>query len=96
MARRRRHWAPPLADATGLSFEDESFDYVVSCLMLHHTVEWPTALVEMHRVLKPRGRLLGYDLTATRLARIVHWADWSPHRLITPTELADADQSTLR
>lgn len=75
------------ADATQLPFAGASFDYVVSYLMLHHVVQWPAAVTEMHRVLKPGGRILGYDLTATRLARVVHWADRSPHRLLTPTEL---------
>lgn len=78
---------PRLADATELSCDDASFDYVVSYLMLHHVVEWVAALAETHRVLKPGGRLLGYDLTATRLARVVHWVDRSPYRLISPTDL---------
>lgn len=75
------------ADVTRLPFPDESFDSVVSYLMLHHVVEWPAALTEMRRVLKPGGRVLGYDLTATRLARVVHWVDRSPYNLLGPSEL---------
>src|SRR4051794_21032436 len=34
------------ADATALPFADESFDIVLSWVMLHHTVQWETALAE--------------------------------------------------
>jgi len=72
------------ADATRLPFDDASFDFVVSYLMLHHVVNWKTALTEIHRVLRPGGQLVGYDLTNTRLARLIHVVDRSPHRLISP------------
>lgn len=75
------------ADATRLPFPDDSFDYCVSHLMLHHVVGWETALAEVRRVLRPAGRFVGYDLTDTRLARAVHIVDRSPHRLLTPGEL---------
>jgi len=51
------------ADASGLPFDDASFDAVVSLLMLHHVGHWRTALAEAARVLRPGGRLVGYDLT---------------------------------
>ncbi|MBN6811596.1 MULTISPECIES: class I SAM-dependent methyltransferase [Kocuria] len=72
------------ADATRLPFEDESFDTVVSFLMLHHVIEWEHAVVEGSRVLRPGGALVGYDLLASRMASLVHRADRSPHRLIDP------------
>jgi ubiquinone/menaquinone biosynthesis C-methylase UbiE len=50
------------ADATALPFVDGSFDTVVSFIMLHHTVEWEKALAEATRVLRPAGKLIGYDL----------------------------------
>lgn len=75
------------ADATGLPFPDESFDYCVSNLMLHHVLGWKRALTEVHRILRPGGYLIGYDLTATCLARTIHIVDRSPHRLIAPGEL---------
>ena len=50
------------ADATSLPFGDGRFDLVLSCAMLHHVVDWERALSEASRVLKPGGRLVGFDL----------------------------------
>ncbi|MEV4241607.1 methyltransferase domain-containing protein [Nocardia sp. NPDC049737] len=46
--------------AESLTAEDDSFDVVANCLMLHHLPEdlRATALTEMRRVLRPGGRLL--------------------------------------
>ncbi|WP_433684706.1 class I SAM-dependent methyltransferase [Nocardia sp. CA-119907] len=46
--------------AESLSAQDNSFDVVANCLMLHHLPEdlRATALAEMRRVLRPGGRLL--------------------------------------
>lgn len=82
------------ADVTDLRFGDSSFDFVASYLMLHHVIEWRRALSETARVLRPGGRLVGYDLTATRAARLVHWADRSPHQLVLADELSAALDST--
>lgn len=50
-----------LGDATGLPFAADSFDAVVSVMVLHQT-QLELALVEMRRVLRPGGLLidLGY------------------------------------
>ncbi|MBN9375699.1 MAG: class I SAM-dependent methyltransferase [Cellulomonas sp.] len=77
------------ADVTNLPFEPASFDAVTSYLMLHHVIDWTEALTQIAQVLRPGGALIGYDLTDTRLARVVHRADGSPHRILTPAELAD-------
>ncbi|WP_235536142.1 class I SAM-dependent methyltransferase [Nocardioides sp. Root190] len=77
------------ADVTAMTFEDASFDYVTSYLMLHHVIEWKTALAETRRVLRPGGQLLGYDLTDTPTARWIHRLDRSPHRLLRRDDLAD-------
>jgi ubiquinone/menaquinone biosynthesis C-methylase UbiE len=76
------HAAARQGDATQLPFDDETFDFVVSFLMLHHVVDWEKAIAEVARVLRPGGIFTGYDLTASRAASWVHLADRSPHRLI--------------
>ncbi|MHC9293605.1 class I SAM-dependent methyltransferase [Mycobacterium sp. LTG2003] len=75
------------ADATDLPFADDSFDSVLSCLMLHHIVEWESAIAEIARVLRPGGVFTGYDLVRSPLATAVHRLDRSPFRLVTPDEL---------
>jgi len=74
------------ADATQLPFAAGSFDSVVSCLMLHHIIDWETAVAEVARVLRPGGFFVGYDLVRTPLATAFHRADRSPFRLINPDE----------
>ena len=53
-------------DATALPFSNDSFDSVVSCLMLHHIIDWERAVAEVARVLRPGGTFVGYDLSARR------------------------------
>jgi ubiquinone/menaquinone biosynthesis C-methylase UbiE len=50
-------------DATALAFPAESFDFAYALNVLHHIAEYPRALAEMHRVLKPGGRLYIQDLS---------------------------------
>ncbi len=45
------------ASAEGLPFEDSSFDAVLCSLSLQFFADKPTAVREMHRVLRPGGRL---------------------------------------
>jgi ubiquinone/menaquinone biosynthesis C-methylase UbiE len=71
------------ADATSLPFADRQFDAVVSFLMLHHVIDWEHALSEAARVLRPGGRLFGYDLVDSWPAETLHRLDGSPHRIAT-------------
>ncbi|MEO6885675.1 MAG: class I SAM-dependent methyltransferase [Jatrophihabitantaceae bacterium] len=64
-----------IGDATALPFTDESFDTVVSFLMLHHVGAWESAVAEVGRVLRPGGRFLGYDLPDSAISRTIHHAD---------------------
>jgi ubiquinone/menaquinone biosynthesis C-methylase UbiE len=75
------------ADAIALPFPDASFDVVLSWVMLHHTVEWERAMSESIRVLRPGGSLVGYDLLATRLLRLLHRRHGAGIRLMTVPEL---------
>ena len=75
------------ADTTRLPFDDDRFDAAVSLLMLHHVLDWQSAIGELARVLRPGGRLVGYDLTASRSAKALHLVDRSPHQLIDAEEL---------
>jgi 2-polyprenyl-3-methyl-5-hydroxy-6-metoxy-1,4-benzoquinol methylase len=44
------------ADAENLAFEDNTFDFVYSWGVLHHTPRTQKTIEEVHRVLKPGGR----------------------------------------
>jgi ubiquinone/menaquinone biosynthesis C-methylase UbiE len=78
------------ADATALPFADDSFDTVLSWIMLHHTMAWERALAEAARVLKPGGRLVGYDLLASRPFELLHQAEGEEHQMIRRGQLEPA------
>lgn len=63
------------ADAAALPFQDGRFDLVLSAAMLHHVIEWDKALAEAVRVLRPGGRLVGYDLLDSVPVRLAHIAE---------------------
>jgi len=44
--------------ALPLPFDDESFDVVLASLVLHYLRDWEAPLAELHRVLRPGGRLV--------------------------------------
>lgn len=54
-------------DATHLSFQDVSFDLVVSQNVFHHLSQWQTAVREVARVLRPGGFFNWLDLTFPKL-----------------------------
>jgi ubiquinone/menaquinone biosynthesis C-methylase UbiE len=50
-----------VGDATGLPYEDDSFDLIVSSLSLHHWDHPDQAAPELARVLRPGGQIIFYD-----------------------------------
>jgi ubiquinone/menaquinone biosynthesis C-methylase UbiE len=79
-----------VADATGLPFHDDYFDFVFSFIMLHHVLAWEQTLEEALRVLRPGGYLVGYDLLDGFLPRAFHRAEGAEFRLMRPGEFANA------
>lgn len=75
------------ADAVDLPFADGRFDLVLSAAMLHHTVAWEKALAEAVRVLRPGGRLIGYDLLDGIVIRLMHFGEGHQTRLLRRGEL---------
>jgi SAM-dependent methyltransferase len=47
-----------VADAESLPFEDQSFDLVLGHAVLHHVPHLERAFAELHRVLRPGGRIV--------------------------------------
>lgn len=70
------------ADAGDLPFPAGRFDFVLSAAMLHHTIAWEKTLAEAVRVLRPGGRLIGYDLLDSALIRLMHFGDSHETRLL--------------
>jgi ubiquinone/menaquinone biosynthesis C-methylase UbiE len=60
-AQERTVWAPTarfqVADARALPYESGSFDLVVAIDAIHHVEKYPGTAAELHRVLKPGGRV---------------------------------------
>lgn len=52
-----------VADALDLPFQDAEFDVVTVAFGLRNMADYPAALREMHRILKPGGRLLILDFS---------------------------------
>jgi ubiquinone/menaquinone biosynthesis C-methylase UbiE len=71
-----------LGDATRVEASDESLDAVFDFGTIHQIPDWPAAVAEVHRVLKPGGRFF-FEEVASRLLR---WTlrftvdDWPPPR----------------
>ena len=77
------------ADATALPFRDNSFNFVLSWIMLHHTIEWEKALAEAVRVTRPGGEVVGYDLLNTAPLRALHQAEGARVRMMRLSELRE-------
>lgn len=78
------------ADAVALPFPDGRFDLVLSAAMLHHVIEWDKALAEAVRVLRPGGKLVGYDIANTAPARLMRVGERDGTTLLHPDQLQNA------
>ena len=56
-------------DAASLSFNDNSFDLVISQYLFHHIPEWRKAIGEVARVLRSGGYFIWHDLTPPTLVK---------------------------
>jgi ubiquinone/menaquinone biosynthesis C-methylase UbiE len=63
------------ASAENLPFEDGSFDFVVSTLVLCSVEDQPRALGELRRVLKPDGQLMFIEHVRSDEDRLARWQD---------------------
>jgi ubiquinone/menaquinone biosynthesis C-methylase UbiE len=54
------------ADAQSMPFANETFDVVMTSLMMHHVPDTQKAISEMIRVLKPGGKLVIADVNSKR------------------------------
>ena len=52
-----------VADGLQLPFDDEAFDVVTVAFGLRNMADWPQAVTEMRRVLRPNGRLVILDFS---------------------------------
>jgi ubiquinone/menaquinone biosynthesis C-methylase UbiE len=50
-----------VGDATAITAPDGHYDAVFDFGIVHHVPDWRTALREIHRVLRPRGRFYAED-----------------------------------
>lgn len=60
------------ADAENMPFAENSFDMVMTSLMMHHVHDTNKALAEMFRVLKPGGTLVIADVNSKRFVPMFH------------------------
>jgi ubiquinone/menaquinone biosynthesis C-methylase UbiE len=65
-----------VGDATAIDAADESFDAVFDFGIIHHIPDWPAAVAEVRRVLKPGGRFFFEEVTRHALER------WSYKKLL--------------
>ena len=75
------------ADASDLPFADGRFDLVLSAAMLHHVPVWQDAVAQAVRVLRPGGRLIGYDPLEGALSWLVHVTERHTTKMLQPGQL---------
>lgn len=81
------------ADAERLPFADNAFDIITCCNSFHHYPHQPRAVAEVHRVLRPHGRVILidgfrdnvvgwviFDVVVETIEKHVHHCAWSEVR----------------
>ena len=80
-------------DIQALPFEDNSVDFLVSTLSLHHWSDPKRALQEIHRVLEPDGQFLIFDIR--RDSRyLFYWLIQFAQRFVIPSVMRKANEPT--
>jgi ubiquinone/menaquinone biosynthesis C-methylase UbiE len=51
-----------VGDVTAIQAADQTYDAIFDFGIIHHVPDWPAALREIHRVLKPGGRLFAEEV----------------------------------
>jgi SAM-dependent methyltransferase len=75
------------ADAARLPYRDDTFDLVFAFAMLHHVGDWPRAVREALRVLRPGGTFVGYDPLDGPLTRLLHCGEGNAVRMMRRGQL---------
>lgn len=84
-ARRRAAGVRVLAaDATALPFRDESFHLATASFVLSHILDYPRALAETLRVLKPMGRLAVSSWAPASDPYSAAWGEWLAEAVSKP------------
>jgi ubiquinone/menaquinone biosynthesis C-methylase UbiE len=58
-----------IGDASAIEVDDNSFDTVFDFGVIHHIPDWPSAVREVHRVLRPDGLFFVEEVTRHALER---------------------------
>ena len=80
-------------DIQELPFEDNSMDFVVSTLSLHHWSEPKRAMEEINRVLKPGGQFLIFDVRRDS-RRLFYWLIRFAQTFILPDAMKRINEPT--
>ncbi|MFC1847033.1 class I SAM-dependent methyltransferase [Chloroflexota bacterium] len=80
-------------DIQELPFDNNTLDFVVSTLSLHHWSEPKQAIQEINRVLKPQGQFLVFDLRRDSW-RLIYWILRFAQLIILPSPMRYMNEPT--
>jgi ubiquinone/menaquinone biosynthesis C-methylase UbiE len=80
-------------DVKELPFQDNSVDFAVSTLSLHHWTEPRQALEEIHRILRTGGQFLIFDLRRD-VRQLFYWLVCFAQRCVVPAALRKINEPT--